>query len=224
MSDVPYYIARPGYTQFGAGVDTSNGTGAMLTRPADGSSGSVWSGIGMFASIAGTMLSAVGSYYAAQSQKSQLKSQALSAEFASSMARMDASRAEEDANAILEAGQREAAALTLQQGQERAGVQVSQAVSGTVTGAGSNAEVLASQRLIQRIDAMTVDSNALRAAAGARTRATNSRTEAAMLGVSARNLRTSAGSINPAMGAAASLLGGASTVSQQFMWRYGRRY
>lgn len=201
---------------------TQSPTWAQNTSSGSSASGSTWSGVGMFASIAGTMLSAIGNYYAAQSQKHQLKSQALSAEFASSMARLDAHRAEEDANAILEAGQREVAALTLQQGQERAGVQVSQAASGTVTGQGSNAEVLASQRLIQRIDAMTADANSIRAANAARTRGVNSRNEASLLGVSARNLRTSARSIDPYSAAASSLLSSAPMIAQQY-YNYPRR-
>lgn len=202
MSDVPYYLARP--------AETSTSGADMLA------------GFGWFTSATGTMLAAVGSYYAAQSQKNQMKSQALSMEFAQNMANIEASAAESDARAIMEAGQQDKAALTLQHGADRAAVQVSQAVSGTESGSGSNAEVLASQRLMQRIDAMTLDSNTIRSANAARMRGVNSRNEGLISGVSAANLRAGAGSINPAMAGATSLLSSSGTLANQWLYRERR--
>ena len=66
-NDAPYYVSNAPASASGSWTDTL-------------------AGVGWFASLSGTMLSAVGSFYAAQTAKNQAKSQALSAEFAQSMA------------------------------------------------------------------------------------------------------------------------------------------
>lgn len=177
------------------------------------------SGFGWFATLSGAMLAAVGSYYSAKSQQYQLKSQALNAEFGASMASLNARAAEDDAIAAMEAGKQEKAALTLQQGQERAALQVQQAVSGTAAGSGSNAEVLASQRLSQRIESMTMDSNTLREVNASKIRAVNYRNEADLGRVSAENIRSSARSINPYLAAGSSLLSSSGTLADRWLYR-----
>jgi hypothetical protein len=137
------------------------------------------------------------------------------------MASLDARAAEADAAAVADAARKEKAALTLQQGEERAAVQVQQAVSGTTAGVGSNAEVLASQRLMQRIDALTMDSNKVRAMNEVRRRQVNSRNEAALSRVSAQNLRATAGSISPGLAAVSSLLGSSGTLANQWVYSQG---
>lgn len=199
-NDAPYYVSNAPASASGSWADTL-------------------AGVGWFASLSGTMLSAVGSFYAAQTAKNQAKSQALSAEFAQNMANIEARSAESDAQAIIESGQREKAALTLQHGYDRAAVQIQQAKSGTAAGVGSNAEVLASQRLMQRIDAMTMDSNTIRAANAARTRGVNARNEGLLAGVSAQNLRAGARTIDPYAAGATSLLGSAGTLASQWLYR-----
>lgn len=179
-------------------------------------------GLGFFTSLTGLLLGAVGSFYSAKGQQGQLEAQASSADFAASMAQLNARAAENDAQAILEAGQREKLGLALRSGQERAAVQVEQAASGTQSGSGSNAEALASLRFMQQLDAMTMDSNMLRAANAARTQAVDLRNQSRLARVSAANLRGTARSIDPYLGSTASLLGGAGTLASQ--WLYNQRY
>lgn len=183
-------------------------------------SGGFWTNVGWGASGAGMALSAVGAYYAVEAQKGNLRQQALSADFQAQQAALNAEQAEKEAQAILSAGQGEKMALTLRQGQERAGLLAGQGASGTaIGGPGSNAEVRASQRLLQRIEAMNLDSNAIRAANAARTQSVNARNESDLARVSARNMRGTAGSLNPYLAAGASVFGSAGTLAAQWAYR-----
>ena len=132
-------------------------------------SGGFWTDVGWGASGASLAVSAVGAYYAVEAQKGNLRQQALSADFQAQQAALNAEQAEKEAQAILSAGQGEKMALTLRQGQERAGLLAGQGASGTaIGGPGSNAEVRASQRLLQRIEAMNLARQAEEWAAEAR--------------------------------------------------------
>lgn len=172
---------------------------------------SAFAGVGLWTQIAGSMLGAVGTYYSASAQKDAIKSQASSLEFGARMSDFNARSAEDDARAVMEAGQTEMARLTLQQGQERASIQASQAASGTTTD-GSNAEVLASQRILQRIDQMTLRANTVRAANAQRMRGVNARIEAAMGRASSANAYATAGSINPWASTTGSILSNAGSL------------
>jgi hypothetical protein len=191
-------------------------------QPASGGGG-FWSDVGFNVSAGMTAYAITNAYYQIEAQKGQLKAQASSLDHQASMARINARQAESDAQAILRAGSDQKAALTLGQGQERAGLIAGQGASGTaIGGAGSNAEVRASQRLIQRIDAMTLDSNTIRAANAARTRGVNASNEALLSGVSARNVRGTADSLNPWVGAGTAALGSTGLLASQ--WTYRQRY
>lgn len=182
---------------------------------------STWSDIGWAASWAGLAFSAVNSYYAVEAQQGQLAQQAASMDFQGSMARENAKRAENDYQAVLQAGRDEKTSLTLQHGQDRASLIAGQAASGTTAG-GSNAEVRASQRLIQRIEAMTMDSNVLRQANAARAQKVNAENEARLSDVSASNIRGTAGSLNPWVAAGSSALSSGGALASQ--WVYRERY
>ncbi len=197
-----------------------------VTPPNYGGGGSAWadaaSSFGWGASIAGSAMSAVNAYYAVEANKYTLKQQASSLEFGATMATLNAQKAESDAQAILASGHDQAANLTLQQGQQRASLIAGQGASGTeLGGSGSNAEVRASQRLIQRIEALTMDSNSIRAANEARTRKVNAQNEALLGGVSAANVRGTAGSMSPGTAAATEVFGSAGQLAGQ--WAYSQR-
>lgn len=172
---------------------------------------SALAGAGLWAQIGGSLLGAVGTYYAASAQKDAIKSQASSLEFGARISEINASAAEDDARAVMEAGKTEFARLTLQQGQERASIQASQAASGTTAG-GSNAEVLASQRILQRLDQMTLKANTIRAANAQRARGVNARIGASLGRVSAANAYTTAGTINPWASTSGSILSNAGSL------------
>lgn len=184
------------------------------------SGGNGYASAGLALSIGGAVTSAIGSYYAAESQKMQLKSQASAADFASRMAEMNARRAELDAQNILAAGQKEIAMRTQQMTQAQATVTASTAGRGIVGGVGSAAEVQQSMELAKKVDTLTIRSNTLRQAQAARTAAVNERNQALLGRVSAQNLRASAGTIKPWVGASGQLMG----ASGQLLTSYGRYY
>ena len=124
-------------------------------------SAGAWSDIGWAASWMGLVFASTNAFYGVEAQKGQLKAQASSMDHAASMARRNAKQTESEVQYLMDAGKGQKASLTLQQGQERASLIAGQAASGAGPG-GSNAEVRASQRLLQRIDAMTLDSNTIR--------------------------------------------------------------
>ena len=118
--------------------------------------------------IAGLVTQAIGSFYAAETQKFQLKSQALSLDFEQSIANLNARAAEQDAVAIFAAGRRRRAQVGLQFGQVRAATRVSTAARGIQAGVGSAAEIAASVELASAVDALTIDANTFRAVSAAR--------------------------------------------------------
>jgi hypothetical protein len=139
------------------------------------------------------------------------------AQFESELSQRNARLAEEQAYAMILAGRQQASNLTLQYGQEQAAVRASTAARGVQLGSGSAAEIQASLEFAKRLDAITTNVNAVRAAASARIGAVNERNRSIMLGASAYNLRTSGRSINPALAGASSLLGSASRVADNYL-------
>ena len=228
MSDIPGGSGAPFLSQpnllSGPSVVATDAGFATVGSPAAAASQSATSyeslaTFGLWTSIAGAGLQAIGNYYAAQSQKSQLKSQALAADFQQSMSALNARAAEEEAQAITEAGNREQSRIAAQYGQVKAGERAATAARGIKAGVGSAAEVQASIELAKQIDVFTVNSNAVRAANAARTQATNERNRSLLAGTSAANLRDTAGSIDPYAAVAGSLLGSASGISSQYLAR-----
>jgi hypothetical protein len=166
--------------------------------------------------IAGAASSAIGSWYAVDAQKGELRSQALSLDFQASVANINARSAEIDAAAIRAAGRRSRGLLTLAAGQERGRAVVSQASRGLRAGSGTTAETLASLAFAKESDALTIDANTFRAESAARRRAIDFRNQGRFARVSAQNARDTAGSLSPGLAAATSLLGSAGRVSGQF--------
>lgn len=175
--------------------------------------------LGLWTTIAGSALQTVGSYYSVKSQANTMKSQALSLEHQASMSAINARAAEQDAQAITEAGQQQIGQVSAQYGQVKATERASTAARGIQAGVGSASEVQASIELAKQTDIYTINSNAVRAASAARTGAVNARNEALLAGVSATNMRKTAGSLDPYAAAGGSLLTGASGISQQWLAR-----
>lgn len=176
-------------------------------------------GVGGWLQLGGSLMSAVGGYYAAESQKSQLKSQALSLEHEASMSRLNARMAENDAQAIEEAGREEAGQVALRYAQEKGAYRASVGASGIVAGFGSTAEVAASIDLAAEVDALTINRNAVRAAGARRVAATDLRNRGAMAEISAGNVRATAGSIRPRAALAGSLLSSSGMLASQWTRR-----
>lgn len=169
---------------------------------------------GTIMSVAGVLTGAIGSFYAAKTQKYQLQGQALSLEFERSIANLNSRAAERDAQAILEAGRQEKALTTLRHGQAIATQRASQAARGLQAGVGSVAEMAATSILAKDLDALTIDADTVRAANAARLRAVDLRSRGRLAGVGAANLRGTAGSVSPFLATTSSLLTGAGRVSR----------
>lgn len=195
----------------------SQGYGEGL--PQGGQSYDSLSSLGLWTSIAGASLQAVGNYYSVKSQQNALESQALSAEFAASMSAINARNAELDAQAITEAGKQQQSRISREYGQAKGAARAAMAGRGIQAGVGSAAEVQASIDLAADADIFTVNSNAVRAANAARTQSVNALNESNLARVSAANLRGTAGSLDPYLAAGTSLLGSASGIGQQWLAR-----
>ena len=155
--------------------------------------------ISLTGQIAGMFSSAIGSYYSADLQKSNLKFQA-------DMADINARISEQSAQSALNQGQRQAGQISMRAGQIKSGQRAAMAANGIDLGTGNAAEVQASTDIMKEIDMNTAEANAVRAAWGYRTQAVNTQNEALIK-------RSAASSISPMGSAATSLLGSATSVA-----------
>jgi hypothetical protein len=154
----------------------------------------------------GMLQSIVGSYYQAAAQKGQLRSAAMDAEFASSMANINARAAEREAMAIIQAGRQQSALLSAQYGQAKSSYVARTAASG-IRQTGSAAEVRTSMELAKQEDLATLRQNVASAASRAQAGAVDQRNRSLLAGVSAQNLRRTAGTIKPWESVLTSLVG-----------------
>jgi hypothetical protein len=188
------------------------GQGGGGTLPAGSGGYGGMAGAGGLVAIVGAALGAVGSFYSAKSQQNQLKSAALSADFEQSISNINARGAEQDADALIEAGHREAGRRSLVQAQQQGEAAVEQGAGGIVAGVGSAAEVQASIAFAGAQDQFDINMRAARAAGQARAQAVDQRNRGLMAGITAENLRASARTINPVLAAMTSLIGSGSSI------------
>ncbi len=167
---------------------------------------------GVFA-VTGAITGAIGSYYAAQSQKNQLESQASSMRFQSDISQLNAVQAEFTAQQIMRAGQQKQGQIGLRAGKIKSSQRASMAARGIDLGVGSAVETIATTDLMKEIDMLTVNADTVRSAEAARLQRQNYLTASAMQDISASNLAGSASSISPFMAAGSSLLGSAGSVA-----------
>jgi len=167
---------------------------------------------GVFA-VTGAITGAIGSYYAAQSQKNQLESQASSMRFQADISQLNAVQAEFTAQQIMRAGQQKQGQIGLRAGKIKSSQRASMAARGIDLGVGSAVETIATTDLMKEIDMLTVNADTVRSAEAARLQRQNYLTASAMQDVSASNLAGSASSISPFLAAGSSLLGSAGSVA-----------
>jgi len=164
-------------------------------------------------SIGGAVTGAIGSYYAAQSQKAQLDSQASSMRFQSDISELNAAQAEFTAQQIMRAGNLKQGQISLRAGKIKSSQRASMAARGIDLGVGSAVETIATTDLMKEIDMLTVNADTVRSAESARQQRQNYLTASAMQDVSASNLAGSASTISPFMAAGTSILGSAGSVA-----------
>lgn len=172
---------------------------------------------GLFTAAVGSINSAIGSYFAAQSQQNQLKMQAQNQKFSSQMAALNAKGAEYAAQSSMQAGFAQYGRMTMQQGQARASAAVGLASRGIQAGVGSAKEVMGSIDLINNIDRLTMNSNMIRQREAYRMQQANYMTQSAMDNLSSQNIRSSANSISPGLAASSSLMTGASDIGMSWL-------
>ncbi len=168
---------------------------------------------GSIFAIGGAVTGAIGSYYAAQSQKAQLESQSLSMRFQSDISQLNAAQAEFTAQQILRAGQQKQGQIGLRAGKIKSSQRASMAARGIDLGVGSAVETIATTDLMKEIDMLTVNADTVRSSEAARLQRQNYLTASALQDVSASNLAASGDSISPFMAAGSSILGSAGSVA-----------
>jgi len=147
----------------------------------------------------GAINSAVGSYYAAQSQKAALSGQA-------DIADINARTAESTAQSALYAGQQQEISSRLKTAQLKSSQRTSMAANGIDLGSGTATNILTTTDAMGEIDANTIAANAVRSAFGYRTQATNFQNDALMK-------RATAGAVSPISSAVSTLLSSAGQVA-----------
>ena len=145
----------------------------------------------------------VNSYFSTKMQKNALR-------FQSDMAALNAKAAENSAEAVLDAGNRQIAALTLRDGAIKSRQKAAMAANGIDLGEGSAAEVTASTDLMKEIDVNQWKVNAVQAASGLRIQGVNYSGQPLMASAQASGL-------NPTMSATSSLLGNGALVASSWV-------
>ena len=218
----------PTQTSFSASPFTTytGPTGGGGGAPSGGGSGmSAMGQMGVGMAIMGAIQSGIGTFYAAKSAKNQLKSQAMTFDYQKQMSALNARAMEDTAQQIMRAGEQDIGRLTLRSGQVKSSARAAQAARGGQIGTGSNAEELASLELMKQTDALTINSNTVRAAWAARTQAQNYEAQAAMAGVSAFGARSAASQINPFSQASTNLMSsGGNVASAWYNLEMSKRY
>jgi hypothetical protein len=235
MLNMPYQTQSVGTMLTGTNLPYYERTGGMPSAPAAAAAadgGTFMQGFapafaegmtvaGPIVSIFGAASSAIGSYYAAESQKNALKMQAQNQRFQAEMARINRQGAEFTAAQVGREGAMRAGIMGMRAGQARAGARASLAARGAVLGAGSAREIIGSMDLMAEIDRLTISASTVREQEAARLAATNLGAQATMAGISARNLEATAGTIYPGMALGTSLLGSATEIGST--WARNRR-
>lgn len=194
------------------GVDPANvGLNVTQTAGDDMAEAKFNQQVGEAAGWAAVGMSAVAGFFSAQTKQQTLKTKALQAEFAGTQADLQARDYEDQALAIISAGNAEISRRGMQAGQERGRQLVNSARRGVRISAGSSAEVRASMELVRQMEARTIRTNVRRKAQQARRAALNARLKAAAARGTAANLRGAAKAISPGLVA----LGGAAQTGMQ---------
>ncbi len=155
-----------------------------------------------FASLLGTGTKAYGQGLSAQAQST-------TDEYNASIAANNEQLAAEQANWAAENGEQQAGIQGLKNRAQVGGIIANQGASGVTVGTGSAADTIASARELGQLNAMTIRSNAARAAYGLQVQATNDEAQKQLDKYAAKEA-TVAGNVNEA----GTILGGVGSASQ----------
>ena len=169
-----------------------------------------WETAGGIMSIGGTVTGIIGSMAAADKARYEATSRGLSIEHEQDMTEINASMLELQAQQIARAYDRQYMTKTMQAGQQTGKARASFAARGGQLGVGSNRDVFLTQKVMQEIDKLTMNSNKVRAVNQMRTRGVQADIRSDMLGVSANNMFKTASAVSPVLNIASTLMGGVS--------------
>ena len=169
-----------------------------------------WETAGGIMSIGGTVTGIIGSFAAADKARYEATSRGLSLEHEEDMTEINASMLELQAQQIARAYDRQYMTKTMQAGQQTGRTRASFAARGGQLGVGSNRDVFLTQKVMQEIDKLTMNSNKVRAVNQMRTRGVQADIRADMLGVSANNMFATASAVSPLLNITSTLMGGVS--------------
>lgn len=158
--------------------------------------------VGLVGGIFGGINSAYGAFASARSTKNQL-------EFQAKMSEINARQAEQQAQSIMYSAERQIGQVTLKAGKVKSSQKASMAANGIALGEGNAAETVATTDLMKEIDALTINANAVRAAAAARSQSVNYSNQALLS-------QTSSDTINPMSAGATSMINSATTVASSW--------
>lgn len=156
----------------------------------------------LYGQISGMLMSTVGAYYGARSQRDNLQ-------FNAEVADLNARMAERNAQSSLQRGQQAASEVSRRAGQLQSRQRVSLAASGVDLGEGSAAEMIASTDVMKEIDMHTAETNAVYEAWGYRVQGMNYQNEASAARATTSGIRATGA-------AAASLLSAAGGVASSW--------
>lgn len=204
-----------------AGKSTADTRGMNEGQKAATRTSATITNAGILTSIFGAANQAIGSFYAAKSQQYQERSAASSYAYQSDMAAINSRQAEYAAQSTLEAGKAQVQQYSMAAGQEQAATTAEMAAHGVALGQGSARDISASQALVEKMDVLTINSNATRAAWAQRMQGTNFANQALLDRVSAQNAAAGARTISPFGAVTSSLLSSSAQFAGQ--WDYRRR-
>lgn len=165
--------------------------------------------LGMGATAGGSLLSAGGSIASGFSNSAMFSYQ-------SAISKLKAQVADQNAEFAIQTGEQTALKTGLAQGQRFGQIVTAQGASGFDVNSGSNKQVQDSQRMLDRMDQNQIRSNAARTAYGYKIEGAMDTAEASAYSLASDKALAAGG-----IGAASSILGGAASVSSE--WLQGQR-
>lgn len=169
----------------------------------------------------GTLLTAAslvntiyGNYYQVKNQQSMLQQQAQNKFYSSDMAQMNAKQTRQQAESVLEAARKQMGLKDIRAGQLRGSNKASLGARGIRMGMGSAAEVIASNDLVNEIDSLTINANAVRQAEALKQRAVDMENQSRLENLSARNLLRTSESLSGKRAVFNTLLSNAGTIAK----------
>lgn len=171
--------------------------------------------------FASAAFSAVDGYYGAKSQQYALRSRALTLEYQSSIARINAQLASQQASEVMRLREKRLMMTGLQYAQAEGARKARTAARGVQAGVGSAGEIAASLAFAKETDRLEINSAAVREKNAARRAMFSARAQGALASIAATSSRNIAGAISP-WGSAISAFGSSLLSAGSMMAMYGQ--